>query len=137
MAGNAATKDGAQSLITGADAIKVGMALVYLYHPCRGRCRQVLQLTAIMTVESEKADVPVIADGGIKYCRPRQSDGRWRCCVWSAAFGGTTESLGEVFSIKAEATKPIAAWACLSDGARSADRYFQQDIEMQSGTGRY
>ena len=70
MAGNVATKDGAQSLIdAGADAIKVGIGPGSI---CTTRVVAgvgVPQLTAIMdAVEAARvANVPVIADGGIKY----------------------------------------------------------------------
>src|SRR3954447_12401559 len=70
VAGNIATSEGAQALINaGADAIKVGIGPGSI---CTTRIVAgvgVPQLTAIMdAVEAaKKADVPVIADGGIKY----------------------------------------------------------------------
>src|SRR5213080_5123445 len=70
IAGNIATKEGAQALIdSGADAIKVGIGPGSI---CTTRIVAgvgVPQLTAIMdSVEAaKKADIPVIADGGIKY----------------------------------------------------------------------
>src|SRR5262249_31154145 len=70
IAGNVATKEGAQALIdAGADSIKVGIGPGSI---CTTRIVAgvgVPQLTAIMdAVEAaKKADVPVIADGGIKY----------------------------------------------------------------------
>ncbi len=70
VAGNVATRDGAQALIdAGADSIKVGIGPGSI---CTTRIVAgvgVPQLTAIMdAVEAaRKADVPVIADGGIKY----------------------------------------------------------------------
>src|SRR5689334_23554287 len=70
IAGNIATKEGAQALIdAGADSIKVGIGPGSI---CTTRIVAgvgVPQLTAIMdAVEAaKKAGVPVIADGGIKY----------------------------------------------------------------------
>src|SRR5438309_8817861 len=70
IAGNVATTEGAQALIdAGADAIKVGIGPGSI---CTTRIVAgvgVPQLTAIMdAVEAaKKADVPVIADGGIKF----------------------------------------------------------------------
>ena len=70
IAGNVATREGAQALIdAGADAIKVGIGPGSI---CTTRVVAgvgVPQLTAIMeAVEAgERAGVPVIADGGIKY----------------------------------------------------------------------
>src|SRR5437667_108311 len=69
IAGNIATKEGAQALIdAGADSIKVGIGPGSI---CTTRIVAgvgVPQLTAIMdAVEAaKKADIPVIADGGIK-----------------------------------------------------------------------
>src|SRR5258705_11708784 len=70
IAGNIATKEGAQALIdAGADAIKVGIGPGSI---CTTRIVAgvgVPQLTAIMdAVEAaKKSNIPVIADGGIKY----------------------------------------------------------------------
>ncbi|MET0744905.1 MAG: IMP dehydrogenase, partial [Microvirga sp.] len=70
IAGNVATREGAQALIdAGADAIKVGIGPGSI---CTTRIVAgvgVPQLTAIMeAVEAgARADVPVIADGGIKF----------------------------------------------------------------------
>ncbi|HEV2564147.1 MAG TPA: IMP dehydrogenase, partial [Microvirga sp.] len=70
IAGNVATREGAQALIdAGADAIKVGIGPGSI---CTTRIVAgvgVPQLTAIMeAVEAaSQADVPVIADGGIKF----------------------------------------------------------------------
>ncbi|MCC8984852.1 IMP dehydrogenase, partial [Bradyrhizobium acaciae] len=70
VAGNVATEGGAQALIdAGADCIKVGIGPGSI---CTTRIVAgvgVPQLTAIMdaVAAAKKADVPVIADGGIKY----------------------------------------------------------------------
>src|SRR5262249_17105843 len=70
VAGNIATAEGARSLIdAGADAVKVGIGPGSI---CTTRIVAgvgVPQLTAIMDVVSiaRRRDVPVIADGGIKF----------------------------------------------------------------------
>ncbi len=70
IAGNVATKDGAENLIkAGADGLRVGMGPGSI---CTTRIISgmgIPQLTAIMDTASvaKKYDVPVIADGGIKY----------------------------------------------------------------------
>ena len=70
IAGNVATTDGAKALIdAGADAVKVGIGPGSI---CTTRIVAgvgVPQLTAVMDAAeaAHKADVPVIADGGIKF----------------------------------------------------------------------
>jgi len=70
IGGNVATRDGAKRLIdSGADAIKVGVGPGSI---CTTRIVAgigVPQLTAVMWAaeEADRAEVPVIADGGIKY----------------------------------------------------------------------
>src|SRR6267142_107313 len=70
IAGNIATQEGAQALIdAGADAVKVGIGPGSI---CTTRIVAgvgVPQLTAIMdaVAAAKKANIPVIADGGIKY----------------------------------------------------------------------
>jgi len=70
IGGNIATRDGAKRLIdAGADAIKVGVGPGSI---CTTRIVAgigVPQLTAVMWAaeEAQKADIPVIADGGIKF----------------------------------------------------------------------
>ena len=83
IAGNVATKKGAEALIAaGADAIKVGIGPGSI---CTTRVVAgigVPQVTAVMEAyEAAKiAEIPVIADGGIKYSGYDKSDcGRCKC----------------------------------------------------------
>ena len=134
MAGNVATKDGAQSLIdAGADAIKVGIGPGSI---CTTRVVAgvgVPQLTAIMdAVEAaKKADVPVIADGGIKYSGDlaKAMAAGASCVMVGSLLAGTTESPGEVFLYQGRSYKAYRGMGSVGAMARgSADRYFQQDI---------
>ena len=134
MAGNVATKDGAQSLIdAGADAIKVGIGPGSI---CTTRVVAgvgVPQLTAIMdAVEAaNKADVPVIADGGIKYSGDlaKAMAAGASCVMVGSLLAGTTESPGEVFLYQGRSYKAYRGMGSVGAMARgSADRYFQQDI---------
>ncbi len=116
VAGNIATKEGAQALIdAGADAIKVGIGPGSI---CTTRIVAgvgVPQLTAIMdAVEAaKKADVPVIADGGIKYSgdlarrSPPVPISPWSARCWPAL----TKPPAKCFCGRAVPTRPIAAWA--------------------------
>ncbi len=134
MAGNVATKDGAQSLIdAGADAIKVGIGPGSI---CTTRVVAgvgVPQLTAIMdAVEAGRAaGVPVIADGGIKYSGDLAKGiaAGASCAMIGSLLAGTTESPGEVFLYQGRSYKAYRGMGSVGAMARgSADRYFQQDI---------
>lgn len=134
MAGNVATKDGAQSLIdAGADAIKVGIGPGSI---CTTRVVAgvgVPQLTAIMdAVEAGRAaGVPVIADGGIKYSGDlaKALAAGASCAMIGSLMAGTTESPGEVFLYQGRSYKSYRGMGSVGAMARgSADRYFQQDI---------
>jgi IMP dehydrogenase len=134
MAGNVATKHGAQSLIdAGADAIKVGIGPGSI---CTTRVVAgvgVPQLTAIMdAVEAaNKADVPVIADGGIKYSGDlaKAMAAGASCVMVGSLLAGTTESPGETFLYQGRSYKAYRGMGSVGAMARgSADRYFQQDI---------
>jgi IMP dehydrogenase len=135
VAGNVATGEGAKALIdAGADAIKVGIGPGSI---CTTRVVAgvgVPQLTAIMDAVSEarKSDIPVIADGGIKY-----SGDLAKALAAGAAVGmvgsllaGTDETPGEVFLYQGRSYKTYRGMGSVGAMARgSADRYFQQDIK--------
>jgi IMP dehydrogenase len=134
MAGNVATTAGAKSLIdAGADAIKVGIGPGSI---CTTRVVAgvgVPQLTAIMdAVEAaQKANVPVIADGGIKYSGDlaKAIAAGASCAMIGSLLAGTTESPGETFLYQGRSYKAYRGMGSVGAMARgSADRYFQQDI---------
>ncbi len=134
VAGNVATKDGAQSLIdAGADAIKVGIGPGSI---CTTRVVAgvgVPQLTAILdSVEAaQKAGVPVIADGGIKYSGDlaKAIAAGASCGMVGSLLAGTAESPGDVFLYQGRSYKAYRGMGSVGAMALgSADRYFQQDI---------
>ena len=135
IAGNIATKEGAQALIdAGADAIKVGIGPGSI---CTTRIVAgvgVPQLTAIMdAVEAaKKADVPVIADGGIKYSGDlaKALAAGADIAMVGSLLAGTDETPGEVFLWQGRSYKAYRGMGSVGAMARgSADRYFQQDIK--------
>src|SRR5262249_33857024 len=135
IAGNVATKEGAQALIdAGADSIKVGIGPGSI---CTTRIVAgvgVPQLTAIMdAVEAaRKADVPVIADGGIKYSGDlaKALAAGADIAMVGSLLAGTDETPGDVFLWQGRSYKAYRGMGSVSAMARgSADRYFQQDIK--------
>ncbi len=134
-AGNVATAEGAKALIdAGADAIKVGIGPGSI---CTTRVVAgvgVPQLTALLesVEEAKKADVPVIADGGIKYSgdMAKALAAGADCAMIGSLFAGTDESPGEVFLYQGRSYKAYRGMGSVGAMARgSADRYFQQDIQ--------
>lgn len=134
VAGNVATRDGAQALIdAGADAIKVGIGPGSI---CTTRIVAgvgVPQLTALMeAVEAaDRADVPVIADGGIKYSGDlaKAIAAGASVAMLGSLLAGTDEAPGEVFLHQGRSYKSYRGMGSVGAMARgSADRYFQAEV---------
>ena len=135
MAGNIATKEGAQALIdAGADAVKVGIGPGSI---CTTRIVAgvgVPQLTAIMdAVEAaKKANIPVVADGGIKFSGDlaKALAAGADIAMVGSLLAGTDETPGEVFLFQGRSYKAYRGMGSVGAMTRgSADRYFQQDIK--------
>ncbi len=130
-AGNIATKEAAEALIkAGADAVKVGVGPGSI---CTTRIVAgigVPQLTAILeAVEAcEKADVPVIADGGIRYSGDivKALVAGADTIMAGSLFAATEESPGETILLDGRRYKTIRGMGSLEAmQAGSKDRYFQ------------
>jgi IMP dehydrogenase len=137
LAGNIATRDGAQALIdAGADAVKVGIGPGSI---CTTRIVAgvgVPQLTAIMdAVEvANKAGVPVVADGGIKFSGDlaKAIAAGANVAMVGSLLAGTEEAPGEVFLYQGRSYKGYRGMGSLGAMARgSADRYFQAEVQDQ------
>jgi len=134
MAGNVATSEGTKALIdAGADAVKVGIGPGSI---CTTRIVAgvgVPQLAAIMSaVEAAQAqDVPVIADGGIKFSgdvAKAIASGASAVMIGSL-LAGTDESPGEVYLYQGRSFKAYRGMGSVGAMARgSADRYFQAEV---------
>src|SRR4051812_6449645 len=135
VAGNVATSEGAKALIdSGADAIKVGIGPGSICTTRMVAGVGVPQLTAIMdAVEAaKKSNIPVIADGGIKYSGDlaKALAAGADCAMVGSLLAGTDETPGEVFLYQGRSYKTYRGMGSVSAMARgSADRYFQQDIK--------
>src|SRR5687767_15461366 len=139
VAGNVATEAGAKELVRrGADAVKVGIGPGSI---CTTRVVTgvgVPQVTAIIDAVRGAGDVPVIADGGIKYSGDvvKALAAGASSAMMGSMLAGTEESPGE--SVLAEGRRyklirGMGSLAAMQDG--SADRYFQ-DGELSPGKMR-
>jgi IMP dehydrogenase len=130
VAGNVATREAARSLVErGVDAVKVGVGPGSI---CTTRVVTgvgVPQLTAIFDAVEGAGDVPVIADGGIKYSGDivKALAAGASSVMMGSMLAGTEESPGESFLLEGRRFKMVRGMGSLSamqDG--SADRYFQE-----------
>jgi IMP dehydrogenase len=130
VAGNIATREGAEALVErGVDAVKVGVGPGSI---CTTRVVTgvgVPQLTAIFEAVEGAGDVPVIADGGIKYSGDivKALAAGASSVMMGSMLAGTEESPGESILLEGRRFKMIRGMGSLSamqDG--SADRYFQE-----------
>lgn len=130
IAGNVATEAGARELVRrGVDAVKVGIGPGSI---CTTRVVTgvgVPQVTAIMDAVRGAGDVPVIADGGIKYSGDvvKALASGAASAMMGSMLAGTEESPGESVLAEGRRFKMIRGMGSLGamqDG--SADRYFQE-----------
>ncbi len=135
IAGNIATAEAAADLAdAGADAVKVGIGPGSI---CTTRVVAgvgVPQLSAIFDVSAtcRKLDLPLIADGGIKYSGDfaKAIAAGASCAMIGGLFAGTEESPGEIVLYQGRSFKSYRGMGSVGAMARgSADRYFQQDIK--------
>ncbi|MBV9859837.1 MAG: IMP dehydrogenase [Alphaproteobacteria bacterium] len=134
VAGNVATAEGARALVdAGADAVKVGIGPGSICTTRMVAGVGVPQFTAIADVVEacRKRDVPVIADGGIKFSGDlaKAIAAGADCAMLGSLFAGTDESPGEVFLYQGRSYKYYRGMGSVGAMARgSADRYFQQEV---------
>ena len=131
VAGNIATGEAARALIgSGADAVKVGIGPGSICTTRMVAGVGVPQLTAIMDCAAAAGDVPVIADGGIKFSGDfaKAIAAGASCAMVGSMIAGTDESPGEVILYQGRSFKSYRGMGSLGAMARgSADRYFQKD----------
>ncbi|MBN2381370.1 IMP dehydrogenase [bacterium] len=134
IAGNVVTAEGTKALIKeGADAVKVGIGPGSI---CTTRIVSgvgVPQITAIMDCaqEAQKAGIPIIADGGIRYSGDitKAIAAGAHVTMIGSLFAGTDESPGEVILYQGRSYKVYRGMGSLSamrDGSR--DRYGQENV---------
>ena len=136
VAGNVGTRLGAAALVErGVDAVKVGIGPGSI---CTTRVVTgvgVPQVTAVNeAVQGADGEVPVIADGGIKYSGDivKALAAGAHSCMLGSMLAGTEESPGETFLLEGRRFKLIRGMGSLSAMEEgSADRYFQADTEAR------
>ncbi len=135
IAGNVATAEATVDLIeAGADAIKVGIGPGSI---CTTRVVTgigVPQITAIINCSeaAKKYDVPVIADGGIKFSGDitKAIAAGASTIMAGSLFAGTSESPGEEVLYEGRRYKEYRGMGSLAAmDAGSKDRYFQEDTK--------
>jgi len=136
--GNVATRDATKELIdVGADCVKVGIGPGSI---CTTRVIAgigVPQFSAVLecSEEANKHDIPIIADGGIKFSGDiaKAIGAGANAVMIGSLFAGTDESPGEVYLFKGRSYKSYRGMGSLGAMSRgSADRYFQEEIKESS-----
>ncbi len=136
VGGNVATEEGARALVErGVDGVKVGVGPGSI---CTTRVVTgigVPQVTAVMDARRGAGDVPVIADGGIKFSGDsvKAMAAGADCVMLGSMLAGTEESPGESFLLEGRRFKMVRGMGSLSAMQEgSADRYFQEgDLSPQ------
>jgi IMP dehydrogenase len=135
VAGNVATREGARALIErGVDAVKVGVGPGSI---CTTRVvtgAGVPQLTAIAEahVACREADIPLIADGGIKFSGDivKALAAGASSVMIGSLFAGTEEAPGETVLFQGRTFKEYRGMGSLGAMRRgSGDRYFQDEFD--------
>jgi IMP dehydrogenase len=135
IAGNVATESGADALIlAGADGIKIGIGPGSI---CTTRIVAgigVPQITAITNCRavSEKHNIPLIADGGIKYSGDvvKAIGAGAHSIMIGGLFAGTDESPGEMIIFQGRSYKVYRGMGSIEAMKdRTKDRYHQEHIE--------
>ncbi len=135
IAGNIATREAAEALIeAGADCVKVGIGPGSI---CTTRVVSgigVPQITAIMDCyqAAKEHNIPVIADGGIKYSgdMTKALAAGANVCMMGSIFAGCDEAPGtfELFQgRKYKVYRGMGSLAAMENGSK--DRYFQENAK--------
>ncbi len=138
VGGNIATGDAAKALVdAGADGVKVGIGPGSI---CTTRIVAgvgVPQITAIDSVANAlaKSDVPLIADGGIRYSGDiaKALAAGAHTVMLGSLFAGTEESPGEIELFQGRSYKSYRGMGSLSAMQQgSSDRYFQDNDDASA-----
>ena len=135
IAGNVATSEGTKALINaGVDCVKVGIGAGA---SCTTRVVAGVgmpQLSGVMNCvdEAQKHDIPIIADGGIRYSGDlaKAIAAGAESVMLGSIFAGMDESPGEFILYEGRQYKSYRGMGSLGAMKKgSGDRYFQDDLE--------
>jgi IMP dehydrogenase len=140
VAGNVATGEATEALVAlGVDAVKVGIGAGSI---CTTRVIAGIGVPMISAIAecaraAARHDVPIIADGGIRY----SGDVTKAIAVGASStmigslFAGTDESPGEVILYQGRSFKEYRGMGSIGAMRRgSRDRYFQDEFELQTSS---
>ena len=142
LAGNVATYDGAMALIdAGADAIKVGIGPGSICTTRMVTGAGMPQITAVSEAyrAASKHNIPVIADGGIKYSGEvtKAIAAGASSVMIGSLFAGVDESPGETILYQGRSFKTYRGMGSLTAMAQgSGERYFQSKDDLASNNAR-
>ncbi len=140
IAGNVATAEGARDLIdAGADAVKVGIGPGSI---CTTRIISgvgVPQITAVANAAeaAQEADVPVIADGGIRYSGDitKALAAGAHSVMLGGLFAGLAESPGEQILYQGRSFKRYRGMGSLGAMVKGSSERYRQDLS-ESNNGK-
>ena len=142
MAGNVATYEGAMALIdAGADAVKVGIGPGSICTTRMVTGAGMPQITAIAECSraGRERNIPIIADGGIKYSGDvtKAIAAGASVVMMGSLFAGVDESPGETILYQGRSFKAYRGMGSLSAMAQgSGERYFQGKEDLTDPTER-
>jgi IMP dehydrogenase len=141
IAGNVATASATTALIDrGVDAVKVGIGAGSI---CTTRVVAGIGVPMVSSVAAcaraaEKRDIPIIADGGVRYSgdlTKALTVGASSVMIGSL-FAGTDESPGELILYQGRSFKEYRGMGSLGAMRRgSRDRYFQDEFDLEGAEG--
>ena len=142
LAGNVATYEGAKALIeAGADAVKVGIGPGSICTTRMVTGAGMPQITAISEAyrAGREFDIPIIADGGIKYSGDvaKAIAAGASVVMIGSLFAGVDESPGETILYQGRSFKAYRGMGSLSAMSQgSGERYFQGSQDFRDETTR-
>jgi IMP dehydrogenase len=139
VAGNVATAAATEALVgAGVDAVKVGIGAGSI---CTTRVVAGIGVPMISSIMecaavAEKRNVPVIADGGMRYSGDivKALAVGASCAMLGNLFAGTDESPGELVLFQGRSYKEYRGMGSIGAMRRgSRDRYFQDEFDLEGG----